>query len=247
MGKANDSLKSMLATALSSVTESESEFALVALAIDGDDKAFERIMRANNRLLYRTARSILRDDGDAEDIVQEAYVKAYFSLKSFHGQSKLSTWLVRIVVNEALMRKRKIKHMPEQIFTDSVEDLQELIDKNTASGQGPRSPEDLALRDELRGLIQTHIDRLPDNFRTVFVLRALEEMSVDETALCLQIPSATVRTRFLRARRMLREGASIDLKVAFAGAFAFAGARCDRTVAGVFERIRKLQRTTHSG
>lgn len=243
----NDMTDAMNLATLFHASRPSEELTLASRAARGDEHAFEQIMRANNRLLYRTARSILRDDSEAEDVLQEAYVKAWFSLQSFQGQSKLSTWLVRIVINEALMRKRKLKQGPEQIFVENVVDLQELIDRNAAPQLSPRSPEDLAMREELRGLIQAHIDRLPENFRTVFVLRALEEMSVEETATCLGISSITVRTRFLRARRLLRERATWELKAAFDSAFAFAGARCDRTVAGVFERIRNLQHCAPSG
>ena len=247
MGIMNDTTHAMNLAALNFPAAPVSDLMLAAQAARGDEHAFERIMRANNRLLYRTARSILRDENEAEDVLQEAYVKAFFSLKTFQGQSKLSTWLVRIVINEALTRKRKLKQGPEQVFTETVVDLQELIDRNATANQTPRTPEDLAMREELRCLIQAHIDRLPENFRTVFVLRAMEEMSVEETAQCLGISAITVRTRFLRARRLLREHASRELKAAFDGAFAFAGARCDRTVTGVFGRIRNLQRPKPSG
>lgn len=209
---------------------------LVVRAAGGDEQAFEQIMRANNRLLYRTARSILRNDEEAEDVLQEAYVKAYFKLASFKGQSKLSTWLVRIVINEALEHKRKLAHAPELVANGDAVDS-ENFSEVTASRPGPEA---MAMRDQLSKLIQKHIERLPAVFRTVFVLRALEELTVEETASCLQIPEATVRTRFMRARRLLREHATRDIDAVLDTTFAFGGTHCDRTVLRVLTRIRNM-------
>ena len=209
---------------------------MVVRAAGGDEQAFEQIMRANNRLLYRTARSILRNDEDAEDVLQEAYVKAYFKLASFKGQSKLSTWLVRIVINEALEHKRKLAHAPELVANGDAVDS-ENFSEVTASRP---DPEAMAMRDQLSKLIQKHIERLPAVFRTVFVLRALEELTVEETASCLQIPEATVRTRFMRARRLLREHATRDIDAVLDTTFAFGGTHCDRTVLRVLTRIRNM-------
>lgn len=209
---------------------------LVARAVAGDEQAFEQIMRANNRLLYRTARSILRDDEEAEDVLQDAYVKAYFKLASFKGQSKLSTWLVRIVINEALERKRKLAHAP-QLLSNGGPVGSENFSEEIAS---PPGPEALAMREQLSRLIQKHVERLPAVFRTVFVLRALEELTVEETASCLQIPEATVRTRFMRARRLLREHATRDIEAVLDSTFAFGGKHCDRTVLRVLTRIRNM-------
>lgn len=213
---------------------------LVARAEGGDGHAFEQIMRANNRLLYRTARSILRDDEEAEDVLQEAYVKAYFKLASFKGQSKLSTWLVRIVINEALERKRKLAHAPQLVANGDPVDS-ENVNEEIASSPGPEA---LAMRDQLSRLIQKHVERLPEVFRTVFVLRALEELTVEETASCLQIPEATVRTRYLRARGLLREHAARDIEAVLDSTFAFGGAHCDRTVMRVLTRIRNMPAPT---
>ena len=209
---------------------------MVVRAAGGDEQAFEQIMRANNRLLYRTARSILRNDEEAEDVLQEAYVKAYFKLASFKGQSKLSTWLVRIVINEALEHKRKLAHAPELVANGDAVDS-ENFSEVTASRPGPEA---MAMRDQLSKLIQKHIERLPAVFRTVFVLRALEELTVEETASCLQIPEATVRTRFMRARRLLREHATRDIDAVLDTTFAFGGTHCDRTVLRVLTRIRNM-------
>jgi RNA polymerase sigma-70 factor, ECF subfamily len=213
---------------------------LAARAAGGDEQAFEQIMRANNRLLYRTARSILRDDEEAEDVLQEAYVKAYFKLGNFKGQSKLSTWLVRIVINEALECKRKLARGPQFVVNGDAVDAENFHDESPQEFESCPGPEALAMREQLSRLIQKHVERLPAVFRTVFVLRALEELTVEETASCLQIPEATVRTRYLRARGLLREHAVRDIEAVLDSTFAFGGAHCDRTVLRVLTRIRNM-------
>jgi RNA polymerase sigma-70 factor (ECF subfamily) len=204
-----------------------------------DPAQFEALMRRHNQVLFRTARAILRDDAEAEDAVQEAYVQAYRSLGDFRGEAQLSTWLARIVVNEALMRLRKQKRRAEIVPMQpsaTLEALQEIpaIDM----GQGPETS---AARSEMRRLLEAQIDALPDIYRTVFVLRAVEELSVDETAAILGIPASTVRTRFFRARSLLRESLAQKIDVACEDAFSFAGERCDRIVAGVLRRISQPQ------
>jgi RNA polymerase sigma-70 factor, ECF subfamily len=225
-------------SALRKNVEPLSDIALATRAAGGDEHCLERIMRANNRLLYRTARSILRDDAEAEDVLQNAYVKAYYKLTSFKGQSKLSTWLVRIVINEALERKRKLLQGYRYISNGEAIDVETLGDDALPESEPRLGPEASAMRAELGRLIQAHVDRLPEVFRTVFVLRALEELTVEETASCLKIPQATVRTRYLRARRLLREHAARDIESALDTTFAFGGAHCDRTVQRVLARIR---------
>ncbi len=200
----------------------------------GDTRAFEQIMRRYNRTLFRTARAILRDDGLAEDAVQEAYLRAYGAIGGFRGESKLSTWLIRIVANEALERRRKDVRRAE-VMPISGGDAVDLERPMAEDG-----PQQMAERGEMRRLLEAKIDRLPDSYRAVFVLRALEELSVEETAAALGIPEATVRSRFFRARGLLREAISSEIDVAFDEAFGFAGARCDRMVAGVLARIAAL-------
>ena len=158
--------------------------------------AFAQLVRRHNRTLYRAARAILRDDAAAEDALQEAWLRAYHAIGTFRGESKLSTWLVRIVVNEALARRRKNQ-------------------RNVAAGEdaeqatlGQDEPEGMAERSESRRRLEAQIRRLPEAFRAVFILRAVEELSVEETAAALHIPQATVRTRFFRARGRLREALS---------------------------------------
>ena len=193
---------------------------LVEGILAGDMRAMETMMRRHNRALYRTARAILRDDAEAEDAVQEAYLHAYRSLASFRGESKLSTWLVRIAANEALMRRRRSIRSAEVVPLD------------------PATPAENAHGDPmLRRILEERIDGLPDDYRAVFVLRALEELTVGETAAALGIPEATVRTRYFRARGLLRESLARDVDRTLEEAFAFAGERCDRIVARVLERI----------
>lgn len=189
----------------------------------------EALMRRHNRTLFRTARAILRDDAEAEEAVQDAYLKAFRAMGEFRGDARISTWLVRIVANEALMRRRKLARGAE------VVDLH--MDLDAPSGE--ETPDQAAARGEVRKLLEARIDALPDSYRTVFVLRALEEFSVEETAAALEIPEATVRTRFFRARSLLREALSREIDHAFDRAFDFDGERCDRLVANVLARLDK--------
>ena len=205
----------------------------------GDKHAFELLMRRYNQMLYRTARSILKDEAEAEDAVQEAYLLAYRGMSGFRGDAKLSTWLVRIVVNEAIGRARKRNRGAEviQLSGESLEN-RETVEENV-NRTLPEQPEHAARRAQTRRLLEAKIDELPDAFRTVFVLRALEELSVEEAAVALGIPEATVRSRFFRARSLLREALSKEIDLAHGDAFAFAGARCDRIVAGVLAKLEE--------
>ena len=205
-----------------------------------DPQAFERIMREHNRMLFRTARAILRDDAEAEDALQEAYVQAYHALASFRGEAKLSTWLARIVANEALMRLRKLSRRAEivPIQPATGHELEHVTDTDMHN-----APDASAERKEMRLALESQIDALPDNYRAVFMLRAVEELSVEETAAVLEIPPATVRTRFFRARSLLREALAQKIDLACEDAFSFAGARCDRIVARVLERIKPSKET----
>ena len=208
---------------------------LAARAANGDELAFESIMRRHNRLLFRTARSILKNDAETEDALQEAYLRAWRALASFRADSKLSTWLVRIVINESLGRLRR--GGAQVIPLDTTIDLDEPQTEDWMEDNPDRQPERIAMRSEVRRLMEARIDTLPDAFRTVFMLRAVEELSVEEIAVALEIPEATVRTRFFRARGLLREGLSRDVDLAIGDAFSFAGARCDRIVAGVLAKL----------
>ena len=211
------------------------DVALAARAADGDEAAFERIMRRHNRLLFRTARSILKSDAEAEDALQDAYLRAWRALGSYRSEARLSTWLVRIVINEALGRLRR--RGAQLLAFDATIDLVDLTLDDVMEGNPDDRPDRAAMRSEVRAMMEACIDALPEAFRTVFMLRAVEEMSVEEVSAALGLPEATVRTRFFRARGLLREGLARDIDHALADAFSFDGARCDRIVSVVMARL----------
>ena len=217
---------------------------LVSRVCAGDAAAFELLMRRHNRRLYRVARSLLRDPAEAEDAVQEAYLAAYRALPGFRSDAALSTWLTRIVVNECMGRLRRQARRdnilpivagrgPHQEEGQAMADEPSAIDHET--------PDRLLARAEVRALLERSIDELPQDFRAVFVMRAVEELSVEETAQCLGIPEATVRSRHFRARSLLRESLAQELDVAEREVFSFDGERCDRIV------DRMLRRCTGPG
>jgi RNA polymerase sigma-70 factor (ECF subfamily) len=207
--------------------------------MDGDSGDFASLMRRHNRRLFRVARSILRDDAEAEDALQDAYLQAYRALPGFRGEASLTTWLTRIVMNAALMRKRRAARQADIIELRAEASMEEFSEDLAGASAG--QPERAALRAQTRRLIEAKIDGLPEAFRTVFVLRALEELSVEETAAVLDIPEATVRTRFFRARAQLRAALEHDIDVALEDTFAFDGARCDRIVETVLRRIASAE------
>ncbi|WP_296448060.1 RNA polymerase sigma factor [Rhodoferax sp. UBA5149] len=224
-----------LKTRTTAPSEASSDTELVSLAAAGNDLAFAQIMRRYNRLLFRTARSILKSDDDTQDAVQEAYLNAWRALASFRADARLSTWLVRIVVNEALGRLRRsgAQVVPLNAAMDSDGETPEMQMQANPDEQ----PDRAAMRTQVRAQIEARIDTLPESFRTVFMLRGVEELTVEEVALALDIPEATVRSRFFRARGILREGLSRDIDMALGDAFSFAGARCDRIVEGVLAKM----------
>jgi RNA polymerase sigma-70 factor (ECF subfamily) len=195
-------------------------------------------MRRHNRMLFRAARAILKDDAEAEDALQDAYLLAYRAFPGFRGEARVSTWLARIAINEALGRRRRRVAdgavIPLEDATDADGELPAMADAD----QQRSLPEFSAMRTEARALMERKIDALPEQFRVVFILRAIEELSVEETATCLDIPEATVRTRFFRARSLLRESLAREMDSALIDAFAFAGSRCDRIVGTVLARLR---------
>jgi RNA polymerase sigma-70 factor (ECF subfamily) len=215
---------------------SASDAELAARAARGDTDAFQQIMRRHNRLLFRTCRSILKNDEETQDALQEAYLRAWRSLSGFRAEARLSTWLVRIVVNEALGRLRRGAGA-QVVPLDAAMDLCEAQGETWVHADADEQPERVAMRGEMRRLIESGIDALPEAFRTVFVLRAVEDMSIEEVAAALGIPEATVRSRFFRARGLLRESLSREVDVALSDAFAFDGARCDAIIARVMAGI----------
>jgi RNA polymerase sigma-70 factor (ECF subfamily) len=237
----------MTAVALQAIAPDQSDLSLAQRVASGDIQAFEQIMRRHNRMLYRTARSILRDEAEAEDCLQSAYLLAYRSMPTFAGRSKLSTWLARIVINEALSRKRRRARHGVVIPIEAAANNDDLGHASADFATEAPGPEAEAMRREFGALIERRIDALPEVFRSVFILRAIEELSVEETAELLELPAATVRTRFFRARGLLRESLAHDVDTAVDAAFAFAGARCDRIVAAVLERLRGQARPAPPG
>lgn len=217
----------------------DSDTQLAQQIAQGNRDALQRLMRRYNQRLYRVARSILRNEADAEEAVQEAFYKAYCAIGSFRGDSSLSTWLVRIVVNESNQRLRKINRLSTWLEFNSDLKHNDATSETTMDESPFNPPERELLRAQTRQMLESRIDRLPDTFRSVFVLRAVEELSVEETAICLGIPAATVRSRYFRARGLLRKSLKQEAIEGLAAAFAFAGDRCDRIVAAVTARLEQ--------
>lgn len=212
------------------------EAELISCAASGEAAAFEALMRRHNQLVFRAARSILRSDAEAEEAAQDAWLNAWRALGRFRAESRFSTWIVRIVRNVALGRLRRDS---AQVIPLEVAMVSPDRETQAALAEEPhRAPEAELARAEIRALMEARIDRLPEIYRGVFVLRAVEEMSVDDVAAALDIPPATVRSRFFRARGLLREGLAREMDSALAGVFAFDGARCDRIVAAVLARAK---------
>ena len=210
----------MLAEAAPPLADEE----IVRRVLDGETSLFELLIRRYNQRLYRAARAILKDEQESEDAMQEAYVKAFANLDQFAGEAKISTWLTKIVVYEALGRLRRRKRM---------DDMPQLVSHS-------QSPERAAYGRELQTAIESAIDALPPLYRSVFVLRDIEEMTGSETAQCLQITEETVKTRLHRARRLLRSRLERTVGAAMDTAFAFGSRRCDRITEMAMARITKL-------
>jgi RNA polymerase sigma-70 factor, ECF subfamily len=212
---------------------------LVGRTARGDHGAFEMLMRRYNSKLFRIARAILKDDAEAEDALQEAYLQAYRRIGEFRGDAQLGTWLTRIVVNQALMQLRKQKRdrvvVPFASRSGSPAVDQEIAD---VADKQTESPSNAVLRAEVRSMLERRIDELPVAFRTVFVMREVEDMSLQDIAACLTIPETTVRTRLFRARALLRQSLERDVDAVTTDIFGFAGARCDRIVAAVLLRLQ---------
>lgn len=212
------------------------EAELVGRARAGDGQAFREIMRRNNRRLYRVARSVLRNDAEAEDAVQEAYTRAFGHFQEFQATAALSTWLTRIVLNEALGRLRRRR------ATCDVAELDSLPENGGNVVAFPliaetENPEAAAARAQIRRLLERAVDELPEPFRVVFVMRALEDISVEETASQLGVKPETVKTRLHRARRLLRKALDQKLASALTDTFPFDGERCARIADRVMNRL----------
>jgi len=220
----------MTATALDIRALGDAEIAQLCAA--RDKQALRHVIATNNQRLFRTAWSILKDRGEAEEAVQAAYLSAFQHIDGFAGRSSLSTWLTRVVMNEALGRMRAQRRRAARLEAEGVTMLDRYREA-FARGSEPSPPDVAVARDQLRRLLEQAIAGLPEGFRTVFVLRAIEGLSIEETAEVLEIAPATVKTRFLRARRRLQENLDPQVRTALLGTFPFAGADC----AAMTERV----------
>ena len=220
---------------------------LVARAGLGDALAFETIMRRHNRLLFRSARGVVGDDAEAQDVVQETYLRAFSTLTSFRGASALGTWLARIAINVALDVQRRSGHAVQLDDTQDLDNEPAMEHMMAFNAPADDAPDTQAERSQMRALLQRAIDSLPVIYRSVFILRAVEEMSVDETASCLQVSEAVVKTRYLRARSMLRDALGTQVEAHTQDVYAFAGARCDAVVAHVLAELQRQGRIRTGG
>ncbi len=208
---------------------------LVQRAIARDEVAIRSIMQTNNRRLYRLARGILRNDSEAEDVVQETYVRALTHLQDFRGDSSLATWLSRIAMNEALGRLRRQRPGVElSSLPPGTLEAQIIQFPNSATSE---DPEKTMAQREIQRVVEHAIDELPDNFRIVFITRVIEGMNVEETAEILGLKPETVKTRLHRARSMLRENVEKKIGPVVMEAFPFAGKRCERLTVAVLKRL----------
>ncbi len=206
---------------------------VVERVLAGDTALFEIIIRRYNQLLYRVSCSILKNDAEAEDVMQETYVRAYEHLDQFAGRAQFRTWLTRIAVHEALARAEKGKRFYR--FDSPDDHLDGGVMEQFATTD--RTPEQQAANTELRHVLENAIGELPELYRCVFMLRDVEQMSIEEVGRILNLTESTVKVRLHRARRALRKSIAASTGQQLAGAFPFDAVRCDRIVARVFERI----------
>ncbi len=210
------------------------DYELAQLCAARDREAIILVTTHNNQRLFRAAWSILRNRAEAEEAVQTGYLKAFTAMDSYTGLSSLSTWLTRIVINEALGRLRAARRRMAQLDKAGVLAMDEYRDK-LMRGSQPAAPDAELAREQLRVILEKAIAGLPDEFRSVFVLREIEGLSVEETAEVLDLRPNTVKTRLLRARRKLQDALAPDVGTALVGSFPFAGADC----AAMTERVLK--------
>ena len=208
---------------------------VIAQVLAGNTALFELLMRRYNERLFRVARAIVRDESEAEDVMQQAYVNAYTHLAQFNGTAQFSTWLTRIAVHEALARVRR-QGRYEALDDDDNLDAEQFMERTTTF-----DPERLASSGELRGLLEASIDALPDGMREVFMLRDVEGLNTLETASCLDVSEDVVKTRLSRARATLRRAILDRTGTTIPEVFRFYRPRCDRVVAAVLQRIPALR------
>ena len=228
----------MPALHLEPVPASASDLQLAVSAASGNALAFETIVRRHNRLLFRTARGVVADDAEAQDVVQETYLRAFTNLHAYRGDAALGTWLARIAINVALSAQRRKGRLVQLDAGDDDRDAPEPEDAMPAqTTDDDDAPDAAAHRLEIRALLQASIAELPPIYRSVFMLRAVEELSVAEAAFCLGVSDDVVKTRFLRARAMLRERLAQRVESGAPETFAFAGERCDAVLAHVMAEL----------
>jgi RNA polymerase sigma-70 factor (ECF subfamily) len=204
----------------------------------GSREAAAAVVRQHNRSLWRIARGILSDDSDAEDAVQDAYVRAFTSLDAFRGDASLGTWLARIVINEALRRAERRK---PTVDLDGVAEQLPPDHAGSATMAPPAGPEQAAARAEIRRILENAVDALPSEFRAVVMMRIVEQMSIEETANLLDIPQATVKTRLHRANERLRTTLGTEFAALLEGSFPFGGARCERMTQAVLACLTRSE------
>lgn len=219
--------------AMPASTLAEDETSLVRRAAAGEAEAVRQIIKAHNQRLYRLVRAVIRSNADAEDVLQEAYLRAFVSIGSFEGGSSLATWLSRIALNAALMRLRAQKRLKRAAVTVPAE--AEIIPFPLASSTA--DPERAMAQRQLLHLVEEATDALPDAFRLVFVARVIEGLSVEETAALLDLPPATVKTRLHRARKLIRTRLEERIGPVLVDAFPFAGTRCERLTDAVITQL----------
>jgi RNA polymerase sigma-70 factor (ECF subfamily) len=216
-----------------SVTESLPDEEIVRRVIAGETGLFEMILRRYNQRLFRVARSIIGEDSEAEDIVQEAYVRAFQSLRQFEGRALFSTWLTKIAVYEATARRRKGRRL-------SLVDPSSREFDSMAVPSNRRDASDAASQNELNSVLARAVDALPDDLRVVFTMRMVEQLSTEETAECLELSTANVKTRLHRARTQLRSWIDQQIGEESRQLYMFDGSRCDRIVANVMSRLATI-------
>jgi RNA polymerase sigma-70 factor (ECF subfamily) len=238
----SESLQNVAALAAADVVAAAGDdAALASRAAQGDQDAFARIMRRYNQRLYRLAVSVMGDASEAEDVLQESYVRAFYAFSTYSGAGSLGAWLARIVRNEAIDRVRSRDSRRSHVAIEADLGGQSEEDETNVAHdplQSLTDPQALAANADLRRLLERAIQRLPEQFRSAFVLREVEGLSVEETAEYLGIPAATVKTRDHRARNLLRAYLSEDIDATIPRTFAFLGARCDQLVQRVLQRLQ---------
>ena len=214
----------------------DDDSALLAGLRQGQARAFEQMMRRYNRLLYRAARGIVHDDAEAQDCVQETWLRAFTALHGFRGDAALGTWLTRILINQALTQQRRLGRLV--MWTEDVASGESDMPSDPLSGDPMESPEDQLARLQVRRQLEQAIGTLPPMYRSVFILRAVHGLSVEDTAQGLELSPDVVKTRFLRARAQLRSALGFDPETEAAYLHDFAGQRCSDLVARVLQELR---------